>query len=139
VERLTVSQLEPKATPDTAPFWEAAQEGRLRIQRCNDCGRHYFYPRAFCRYCQSNNVEWVDATGRALLSSYVINNRPLPGTEEASPIIALVTLEEGPQLMTNIVGVEPEPASLPLDLPLMVAFEARGATMVPVFTPESAQ
>jgi hypothetical protein len=133
---MTMSMLEPKATPDTAPFWEAAQEGKLRIQRCGDCGRHYFYPRAFCRYCWSSNVAWVDVTGRALLSSYVINDRPLPGTDEASPVIALVTLEEGPRMLTNIVGVEPDPANLPLDMPLKVTFEPRGTTMVPVFTPE---
>lgn len=130
--------LEPKATPDTEPFWAATAEGRLSIQCCRDCERFYFYPRAFCRYCTSRNVEWVDVSGRALLSSYVINHRPLPGTEGVSPVIALVTLEEGPRMMTNIVGVEPTPENLPLDLPLQVRFESRGAMQVPVFAPAEA-
>jgi uncharacterized OB-fold protein len=134
-----MSILEPQATPDTSPFWDAANAGRLRIQQCKDCERHYFYPRAFCRYCQSDDVEWVDVTGQALLTSYVINNRPLPGTDEASPIIAIVTLAEGPRMMTNIVGVEPNPENLRLDMPLKVTFEARGTKIVPVFTPDEGQ
>lgn len=127
--------LEPKTTPETAPFWAATAEGRLSIQRCADCERFYFYPRSFCRFCTSRNVEWVDVSGRARLSSYIINHRPLPGTEELSPVIALVTLEEGPRMMTNIVGIEPTPENLPLDLPLQVRFEARGVMQVPVFAP----
>ncbi len=127
--------LEPAPTPDTLPYWEGAREGRLRIQRCKDCGRHYFYPRSFCRYCTSANVEWVDASGGALLLSYVINARPLPGAEAISPVIALVRLDEGPTMLTNIVGVEPKPEKLRLDMPLSVTFEQRGQATVPVFTP----
>ena len=62
-------------------------------------------------------------TGRALLSSYVINNRPLPGTDEASPVIALVTLEEGPRMLTNIVGVEPDPAKIKFDMPVNIVIK----------------
>jgi uncharacterized OB-fold protein len=127
----------PRATPETAPYWEAAAAGVLKIQRCDDCGRHYFYPRSFCRYCASANVRWVTASGNARLESYVINHRPLPGTESEPRVIAIVQLEEGPRLTTNIVGVEPDPAQLPLDLELTVEFAARGDMMVPVFRPGS--
>ena len=126
---------EPKPTPETEPFWAAAQEGRLSIQRCRSCTRHYFYPRAYCPNCGCADVEWTDVSGRARLESYVINHRPLPGAESLSPIIALVVLEEGPRMMTTIVGVEPDPAKLALDQPLTVTFEDRGDVRVPVFTP----
>jgi hypothetical protein len=126
---------EPVATPDTLPFWDAAREGRLRIQRCRDCERFFFYPRRFCRYCASSDVEWQDVSGNARLLSYVISERPLPGAEQFSPVIAVVQLQEGPRMLTNIVDVEPRPQNLPLDLPLTVAFEQRGRTAVPVFKP----
>lgn len=130
--------LEPRATPDTEPFWAATAEGRLCIQWCRDCERFYFYPRSFCRYCSSSRVEWRDVSGRARLSSYVIDHRPVAGAETLSPVIALVTLNEGPRMMTNIVGVEPEPEHLRLDMPLIVAFESRGSMRVPVFAPAGA-
>ncbi|MFC5821586.1 Zn-ribbon domain-containing OB-fold protein [Nonomuraea harbinensis] len=126
----------PRPTPETAPYWEAAKAGELRIQKCGACGRHYFYPRPFCRYCASPDVAWVTVSGRARLVSYVINRRPMPGFESVSPVIALVELDEGPRLMTNVVGVEPAPENLPLDLRLRVTFEERGGTVLPVFQPE---
>jgi uncharacterized OB-fold protein len=126
----------PQPTPETAPYWEAARAGELRIQRCRACGRHYFYPRTACRYCASLDVEWVRVSGRARLVSYVINHRPLPGSELDPPVIALVKLDEGPRLMTNIVGVESDPAKLLLDMRLVVTFEERAGVVLPVFRPE---
>ncbi|MGP4017549.1 Zn-ribbon domain-containing OB-fold protein [Saccharopolyspora sp. 5N708] len=126
----------PKPTPETAPYWEGARAGVLRIQHCSACDRHFFYPRSFCRYCASSSVRWVDVSGRARLVSYIINQRPLPGFESLSPVIALVELVEGPRLMTNIVDVTPTPENLLLDMDLQVAFEERGDVVVPVFRPE---
>ncbi|EPR12435.1 DNA-binding protein [Sphingobium indicum IP26] len=126
----------PEPTPETAPFWQGAAEGELRIQRCVRCGSFYFYPRPFCPKCNSDEVEWKPVSGRARLASYIINYRPSPEFESKDPqIIALVTLEEGPRLCTNIVGVEPEPDNLPLGMELQVAFEPRGDQFLPVFKP----
>ncbi|MEU7837498.1 MULTISPECIES: OB-fold domain-containing protein [unclassified Nonomuraea] len=124
--------MKPQPTPETAPYWEGARQGELRVQRCGACDRHYFYPRPSCRYCFSQEVHWVTVSGRARLVSYVINQRPMKGLEGLSPVIALVELDEGPRLMTNIVGVEPTPENLPLDLRLQVCFQDD----VPVFQPE---
>ena len=73
-------------------------------------------------------------SGRATLVSYVVNHRPIPASD-TPVVIALVQLEEGPQLMSNIVGVEPEPENLPLRMPLRVTFEQRGDHAIPMFTP----
>ena len=128
----------PTPTPETAPYWEAATAGRLSIQRCRTCGRHYFYPRSFCPRCQSADVEWTDVSGRGRLVSYVINHRPLPPADlDAPQVIALVELEEGVRMLTNIVGSPAEPAALPLDAPVSVAFEPRGDLKVPVFRLDS--
>ena len=92
----------PVVTPETQPFWDAAQREELQIQRCRACDRFYFYPRPFCPACFSQDVEWVRASGRATLVSYVINHRPVPGWEEDAPYaIALVELEEGPRMATT--------------------------------------
>jgi uncharacterized OB-fold protein len=126
----------PVPTPETQPFWDGAAQGELRVQRCRTCGRHYFYPRPFCPKCFSEDVEWTTASGAARLVSYVINHRPLPPFDPAQPIVvALVELAEGPRMMSNIVDVAPDPASLELDMPLTVSFEKRGDYALPVFTP----
>jgi uncharacterized protein len=134
---LTVAGV-PVPTPESRPFWAGTLQGELRLQRCEDCERYYFYPRVSCRYCGSLNVRWRRVSGRGRLLSYIINHRIAPGSAVQNPIIALVELAEGPRMMTNIVGVEPDPSLLPLDAPVTVDFEARGDQAVPVFRLEAA-
>jgi len=131
----------PQPTPETAPFWEGCARGELRVQRCRACARHYFPPRPFCPRCHSGDVEWVRASGRGTLHTYVINHRPARGFEADGPYaIAIVELDEGPRLMSNIVGVASTPENLRLDMPVVVTFEARGDLMIPQFRPaESAR
>lgn len=124
----------PVPTPETAPYWEGAKAGELRIQRCRECTNAYFYPRPLCPNCGSGDVEWFTASGRATLASYIISERAAPGFE-APYVIAIVELQEGPRMMTNVVGVDPTPDNLELDMPFMVQFEDRGEISVPVFAP----
>lgn len=126
----------PSPTPETQPFWDGCAAGELRLQRCKPCDAAYFPPRPFCPRCGSDAVEWVRASGRARLYSYVINHRPAPGFADDGPhAIAVVELEEGPRMMTNLVGVPNTPEDLVLDMPLRVTFERRGEVSVPLFQP----
>ena len=127
----------PKPTPETAEFWAGARRGELRIQRCRACGNAYFYPRPICPRCNSTDVEWFTASGRGRLYSYVINHRAPPNFRDYAPyVIAVVELDEGPRMMTNIVGVEPKPENLPIDLPVEVTFERLNDEIsVPLFQP----
>jgi uncharacterized OB-fold protein len=127
----------PQPTPETAEFWAGASRGELRIQRCNACGKAYFFPRPFCPRCSSPEVEWFTASGRGRLYSYVINHRPAPGFQDWAPyVIAVVELEEGPRMMTNIVGVEPAPENLPIDMPVEVTWERQDERIaLPLFRP----
>jgi uncharacterized OB-fold protein len=126
----------PVPTPETQPFWDGCAAGELRIQRCTDCGKPYFYPRPVCPACGSRNVEWFTASGRATLYSYVINHRAAPGFAGDVPYaIAVVQLEEGPRMMSNIVGLPATPEALVLDMPLQVMFETRGDVSLPQFQP----
>jgi uncharacterized OB-fold protein len=129
----------PPRSPETDEFWNGTGQGELRIQRCRACSRHYFFPRPFCRYCASMDVEWVAASGMGRVVSYVINERPVPPADDQPQIVVLVELEEGPRMMSNLVGVTPEPSSVSLDQRVMVDFEQRGPEMLPVFRPVPAE
>jgi uncharacterized OB-fold protein len=131
-----MTRLLPEPTPETRHFWEGCQAGELRLQRCADCAQSYFPPRPFCPRCASRNVEVFRASGRASLYSYVINHRPRPDVGDQPHAIAVVTLEEGPRMMTNITGCPQTPEALVLDMPLTVTFEKQSeAITLPFFTP----
>lgn len=126
---------EPRPTPETQEFWDGTAAGELRLQRCRSCEVFYFPPRPFCPHCLGDDVVWVRTKGRGRLYSYVINHRPPPAFGTEPYAIAIVELDEGPRLMSNIVGVPNTPAALVLDMPLEVTFETRGDVAVPLFTP----
>ena len=130
----TVDKFVPRATPETQPFWDAAAAGRLDLPHCRPCDRAFFYPRTSCPHCGSEDLGWITSTGRSTLYSYVISHRPAPGFDGPT-VIAVVELEEGPRMMTNVVDVDPTPEALELDMPLQVRFEQRGDVAVPVFAP----
>lgn len=114
----------PEPTPETAPYWEGAKAHELRIQYCTECKKHFFYPRIFCPTCMSDAVEWRKVSGKGTLLTYVLAARPAPGFEDELPYaIAIVKLDEGPHLMSNIVNTELTPANLPAGMALEVVFE----------------
>lgn len=124
----------PQPTPETQHFWDGTAAGELRLQRCRVCGHVYFPPRPLCPACSAREVEVFAASGRGTLLSYVINYRPHPSFD--SPYaIAVVALEEGPTMLSNIVECEQTPEALVLDMPLTVTFEDNGALAIPLFKP----
>lgn len=125
----------PRPTPETEPFWTSTRERRMSIQHCLACAAAVFYPRSICPTCGSTDLEWRPVSGRATLASYVINRRPLPSFEVESQIVALVELEEGVRMMTNVVGVEHAPGALHLGMRLDLDYEERGDQVLPVFRP----
>lgn len=128
----------PKPTPETQHFWDGAREGELRIQQCASCDHTYFPPRPFCPACGSRDVTVVKASGKARLFSYIINHLPTPGFEPPFAV-AVVELEEGPRMMSNILECEPTPEALQLDMPLEVTFERLSDEIsLPQFKPAKA-
>lgn len=127
----------PQPTPETQHFWDGCRDGKLLLQRCKDTGKAYFPPRPFSPYTGSRDVEVFEASGKAKLFSYVINHRPAKGFEDEAPYaIAVIELEEGPRMMTNIVDCEQTPEALVLDMPLEVTFEtATDEITLPKFRP----
>ena len=130
-------KLAPEPTPETQPFWDGCREGLLRLQRCRHCATAYFPPSLYCPRCLSDDLHWEVANGRGRLHTYVIAHRAAPGYDTDVPYaIAIVELDEGPRMMSNIVGIPNTPHHLVLDMELRVAFESRGdGVKVPVFGP----
>jgi uncharacterized OB-fold protein len=125
----------PIPTPETRHFWEGARHHELLLQQCDQCRHVYFPPRPFCPACASRRVSVVRASGRASLYSYVIHHQPAPGFTPPYAI-AVVELEEGPRMMTSIVGCPQTPEALQLDMPLEVTFEQQNEEItLPVFKP----
>lgn len=126
----------PVPTLETAPYWEGCHQHQLRIQRCAQCGHYQFFPRIYCTKCFSDRIEWVNASGRGRVLSFTIVRRPVSPAfaPEVPYVVALITLEEGPQMMTNIVGCDP--ASVAIDMPVEVTFEDWTETIsIPKFRP----
>jgi uncharacterized protein len=88
----------PMQLPETEAYWTAATEGRLLVKRCSACGEHHHYPRDICPFCLSDATEWRDACGTGTVYSF-----SSMGQGDAAYTLALVTLDEGPTLMTNLV------------------------------------
>ncbi len=130
----------PRPTPETQHFWDGTRARELRLQRCDACDRVYFPPRPFCPACASRKVSVFAASGRGRLYSYVINHRAPPGSGFETPYsIAVVELEEGPRLMTNIVETPQTPEALQHDLPVEVVYEDFGDEItLPFFRPAEA-
>jgi uncharacterized OB-fold protein len=126
----------PVPSPETAEYWAGAKRHELMIQRCRGCGRHQFYPRVLCTSCSSRDVEWVRASGRATVRSYTVVRRPVSEAYAADVpyVVALVTLAEGPTMMTHVVGGPVE--AMRIGMHVEVAFQDWSETVsVPVFRP----
>ena len=119
--------LRPLPLPDerTAPFWEAAREGRLAIQRCANCRRWNHAPSLSCPACSSFDLHFEDVSGKGSLFSWtIVKEPPAPGFRDMVPlVVGIVELAEQPHLLlpANILGVAP--SELRLGMPLAVEFE----------------
>ena len=116
-------------------FFDAARENRLLIQRCTDCGEHQFYPRQICIHCGAPDVDWVDASGRGTVHTFtVIHQQGMPGWREELPFVAaVIDLEEGPRMTSNVVGCAPSDVSV--GMPVEVTFVDEGQYVLPRFRP----
>jgi len=110
----------PEPNPETAFFWEAAQKGELHILRCNACGTYVHLPRPACRNCQSTDLAPARVSGRGVVHSFTVTHFPLPGFEPPFAV-ALIELEEGVRLASNVVDVPPE--EMAVGIPVEVTFE----------------
>jgi uncharacterized protein len=112
----------PRRNHETAEFWDACAEGRLVLPRCDDCAEYIWYPRLFCPFCGSHSVTYVEVSGLGTVYSFTVVRRGTGPFRDAAPyVLAMVQLAEGPTMMTNVVGVDPDDVSI--DQAVQVVFD----------------
>jgi uncharacterized OB-fold protein len=106
-------------------YWEKAKAHELWLRKCDVCNQAYFYPRDICPLCFSRNTSWIQASGKGTLHTFAIVHRaPTPAFRDDAPfVVAMVDLEEGPRMPTNLIGVEPDPAVIKVGMAVEVVFE----------------
>jgi uncharacterized OB-fold protein len=123
----------PHPTRVSQPFWDAAGVGQLLLQRCQNCKLSVFYPREQCPHCWSSTLDWYEASGRGVIASFIGVYKPgHPAFIKDVPyVVALVDLEEGPRMLSNIVNCSPDESLI--GRPVEVVFEAQGSVTLPKF------
>jgi uncharacterized OB-fold protein len=129
----------PVADQETAPYWEAAGQGKLLIKQCRSCGKPFFYPRTYCPSCWSGETEWREASGRGRVYTFTtVYQNDLPPFRDRVPyVVAVVELDEGVRMTANVEGCPAE--EVRCDMSVQVAFreEQRDDETIalPVFRP----
>jgi len=129
-------RLSPSVTSVEFPFWDAAKKGKLVIQKCMDCNKFVFYPRIYCPHCHSAALVWEEASGKGKIYTYTVvhSNCHSSFLEDLPFIIAIIKLDEGVQMLSNIIGCRPE--DLTCDMPVEVTFEKLNDEFtLPMFMP----
>ena len=100
----------PVPTKVTQPFWDAAAQGKLLVQRCGECKQTQSLPRLFCRHCMSEDLQWEASKGLGTIYTFTINHRAANAhmADKVPYVVAVVQLDEGVRMMANIVGAAPE-------------------------------
>ncbi len=113
----------PEPTPATKPFWDAAREHRLLLQRSKQTGQFLYYPREVSPFGPQDELEWAEVSGRGSVYSFTVARRPTAPqwADDVPYVIAIVELEEGPHLTANIVGCPP--GAVFIGQPVVASFE----------------
>jgi uncharacterized OB-fold protein len=119
----------PQPDPETQKWWEACGEGKLSVRHCKACDENHFPPRTICPYCFSDDTEVREAAGTGQIYSFSVMRRA------AKPyVLAYVTLDEGPTMMTNIATADLD--AVRIGQRVRVAFEETDTGYkLPVFAP----
>jgi uncharacterized OB-fold protein len=119
----------PRVLPESLSFWQAADEGRYLVKKCNSCGQVHHYPRDICPFCLSDDTVWQDSPGTGVVYSF-----STMGKDEAAYTMAYVTLDEGVTVMSNLVDCDP--TQVRIGQKVRVVFTpTEGGHAVPMFTP----
>jgi uncharacterized protein len=123
---LPVRKVEPSL--ETQEFWDATARGELLLRKCDDCSSIIWYPRAFCSACSSQNTSWITSSGRGTIYAFSITRKGAGAWAENGPyVIAYIELEEGPRVLSNVVGCSVDRVSI--GMPVSVIFDDTGEGM----------
>jgi len=125
----------PEITAESKPFWDACARHQLLVQTCRACGGMQYYPRGVCAACWSPDVAWTPSGGRGRVYTFTVTHRTQArGFRDELPyVLAWITLDEGVQVMSNVVGVDP--ATIKIGMPVRVTFDdVKEGLSIPKFT-----
>lgn len=129
----------PRVTAETEPFWSAAAAHRLVLPRCGACCTVFWYPRAVCPMCGSFDVAFVEAAGTGEVYSFtVVRSGSGPYLHHSPYVVALVELDEGVRLLSNVVGVPPGEVHVGMRVTVVfdeVTVDGEFAGAIPRFAP----
>jgi len=134
-----MSRTIPKPTKISAPFWEGCRQGVLKLQRCTACAGYVYYPAYMCPNCASLDLDWTVISGKGRVYSKTYIPEPVSAASGSTePLyVALIELDEGPVMMSNIVG--PDAASVAIGDAVEVIFQpVSDEISMPVFQPSRA-
>jgi uncharacterized OB-fold protein len=132
----------PISQPESDYYWEKAREHELWLKNCDDCNKTIFYPRDICPYCFSRNTIWIKSKGQGILFSYaIVFKSPVVSFQRNAPfIIAIVELEEGVKIPTNLIGINPIDQNIRIGMPVEVTFDdVTNNYTLPKFRPSEKQ
>ncbi len=115
----------PIPQPESDFYWEKCKAPELWLRHCKACDNTYFYPRDICPNCFSRETDWIQSSGQGTLHTFAIVHRgPTPPFRDRAPYVAaVVELEGGARMPTNLVDVEPDPASIQVGMAVEVVFD----------------
>ncbi len=125
----------PEITAESKPFWDACARHQFLVQKCPACGTVQYYPRSVCAACWSPDVDWVPSAGRGRVYTFTVTHRTQArGFRDELPyVLAWIELDEGVQVMSNIVGVDV--AKVSIGMPVRVTFDdVKEGFSIPKFT-----
>ena len=128
----------PVPDPLTKTYWDSVKAHAMQLQKCGDCSKFVFYPRSVCPHCGSRNLAWTAVSGKGKVYGFTISHQKgMPGFGADAPYtIALIELDEGVRLMTNLVGVAADPALIKVGMDVVVQYEdVTDAVTLPKFRP----
>jgi hypothetical protein len=126
----------PLANATTLPWWEAAAEHRLVVQRCTSCKHTRHPPAPFCPECRSFESDWRELSGRGEVYSYTAVHRAIAADQKLPFVVAIIALEDagGIRMISNLVDVEPE--DIEIGMPVELVWEDMSANLaIPRFRP----
>ncbi len=128
----------PLADATTLPWWEAAAEHRLVVQRCTSCRRTRHPPAPVCPECRSDESDWQELSGRGEVYSYTVVHRPIAAGQELPFVVAVIALEDsgGMRMISNVVDASPD--QVEIGMPVELVWEDMSADLaIPRFRPRS--
>jgi len=127
-------RFEPPVSPTTLAFWDATRDKRFLVQWCTDCQKAIFFPREVCPVCLGSSLEWRESNGRGRVYSFTVEHKPQNPNLEGPYTVALIDLDEGVRMMSNVIDCDPDQVSV--GMPVAIAWEALSdGRHLPMFAP----